>query len=296
MYLLTYIPKLHIHVWGGLGSQLNAWALYIDVKERFPQRRIQLVLHNGGVTKREPELSFIDELPEISLMQDYHDSNILPKDNLKNSFQARLKTFFTSIVKKVLKKSGIFASCNNDYEFNALKPWALQIRGHYSNRAISEKSISKLSSEMRRKLDSYSRKSNNSMGLHFRLGDLVDLKTKSPISIKHIIAGVDMANADGSIKKICVASDSLALALQLLAALKEVGYSLEAFESSTWEVIYFLSTTKVFVGSSSKVSEWIALLRVFNNKAESTYLPINMKFQMETIGARLGDINMIGYF
>ena len=294
--VLTYMPKLHIHVWGGLGSQLNAWALYIDLKERLPHRRIQLVLHNGGVTKREPELYFIDELPEIKLIEDYRDSSLLSKDNLKFNYQTRFKTFLASIVKVVLKKSGIIATCNNDHDFKAIKPWVWQIRGHYSNKAISNMTLSKLKKEMNQKIDLPSHKYSTGVGLHFRLGDLVDLQSKSPISINHIFAGIDKANSTKSLRHIYVASDSIALALQLLSKLKDTGFNLEALESSTWEVIYIMSTTKVFVGSSSKVSEWIALLRVYSDKADSTYLPLNMKSQMDSIGARLGEINMIGYF
>ena len=58
MKYFSFIP-IRVHCWGGLGSQLYALSTAYDLKIKYPKRKIKLVLHTGGVTKRVSELDFI---------------------------------------------------------------------------------------------------------------------------------------------------------------------------------------------------------------------------------------------
>ena len=61
------LPSLEIHIWGGLGSQL--YALSLGLRNDFEKRRVVLVFHNSGVTKRNREaqklFDFFFECKEI---------------------------------------------------------------------------------------------------------------------------------------------------------------------------------------------------------------------------------------
>ena len=57
--------KLKIHSWGGLGSQLHALSIAHDLKQNFPTRKLILIHHTSGVSRRFFELkSIIDKFTE----------------------------------------------------------------------------------------------------------------------------------------------------------------------------------------------------------------------------------------
>ena len=71
MKFFSCIP-LRVHCWGGLGSQLYALAVAYDLQRKYPKRKIKLLLHTGGVTKRVSELDFIDSIGfEIIQISDF---------------------------------------------------------------------------------------------------------------------------------------------------------------------------------------------------------------------------------
>ena len=50
---------LRVHCWGGLGSQLFALAHAYELRRKFPNRKILLLLHTSGETERYSELGFL---------------------------------------------------------------------------------------------------------------------------------------------------------------------------------------------------------------------------------------------
>jgi hypothetical protein len=97
MRLINSIP-LRVHCWGGLGSQLYALSTVHDLKLKYPKRRIKLVLHTSGVTKRLSELDFIHNIDfEIVQINDFHlqDKSDKNKANMSN---VKLKV----LLKKIL--------------------------------------------------------------------------------------------------------------------------------------------------------------------------------------------------
>ena len=77
--------KTHIHCWGGLGSQMYAWALLERLQNKYPNRKFKLVFHTGGVTKRLPDLEPLFMQSEKDFVQDFESNeketqNELPRD------------------------------------------------------------------------------------------------------------------------------------------------------------------------------------------------------------------------
>ena len=126
-------PQLKIHAWGGLGSQLFAVALLKDIQNKFLQRRITILLHTGGVTRRVPEV--VDLFPEISFK--YVDDFSTP--GLASDARVRtLRTRISPYLKRFLSQLSLLQTCDDDASFKRVRFWTQSIRGHYSYRTINQ--------------------------------------------------------------------------------------------------------------------------------------------------------------
>ena len=132
MRLFNCIP-LRVHCWGGLGSQLYALSTAYDLKIKYPKRRIKLVLHTGGVTKRFSELDFINNIEfKIIQVNDFqrqdkgYENQIKSNSLVLRTFLVRILYFFNFIV-----------TADSNLDFDKVRPWTVSTRGHYFNREIS---------------------------------------------------------------------------------------------------------------------------------------------------------------
>ena len=57
-WLAYILPALRVHSWGGFGSQLFAAHAILRIQKLFPYRRIKVIIHSSGVTKRTKEVDF----------------------------------------------------------------------------------------------------------------------------------------------------------------------------------------------------------------------------------------------
>lgn len=290
--MLPFYPKIRIHLWGGLGSQLFGLALMLDLKERFPQRNFCLVFHSGGVTKREPDLITLIDDCEFKVVDDFMDSSL-------KSYFARKASLFLQLFKWAyrfpVRKIGLIANANTSKEFNQIKPWVLSIRGHYSTRELSPRTIIYLADRIEKVAEEKSIKSFSpeSIGVHYRIGDLVNLANKKPIESQRLASGLKrVILAHTGDFSIVICSDSPDLALN------ELTRHLPNVDSSTLNLnpmstIQCLSEMRYFIGSPSKISEWVAMIRVMRKQEGQTLLPSEMKTQLTTT---LGRTLAIQYF
>ena len=109
--MLKKIIQIYIHCWGGLGSQLFAWALYLDIERKFPKRRINLVLHSSGVTRRLPEYLFSNKKNNLISIDDFKSGQKI--------YNGKTPFFISSkiLLKRISKLLGIFAEANTTNEF-----------------------------------------------------------------------------------------------------------------------------------------------------------------------------------
>lgn len=284
--MLIKIP-IRIHCWGGLGSQLYAWALFERLSIRFPKRKLRLVLHTGGVTRRVSNLNSLFDEVELTTVDDFEN---LEKLGNRFSYEKNreVKTLSNWIVKFLLQfKSafdgfGFITSCDSEDSVASIKPWTVSIRGHYSNLVIDFEILSAMMS--RAKIYNFKDleiDANWDIGsaLHYRLGDLLTLSAKSPIQAERVASCIMKLNN----RDMVIISDSPEVARSLLTKFAS-DVEFRTLDLPIWEAINFLCSVQIFVGTPSKISEWVAIFRIyFSYENRKTFLPVEMKSQMNQI-------------
>ncbi len=252
---------LKIHAWGGLGSQLYAVALAEDLRMRFRRRRIVIVLHTGGVTRRIPEVVGLFPYCDFVFEDDFSSGDELDVSPSKTISSSSRKFF-----KNILLKVGLIAFCNDNAQTNKLKPWVLSIRGHYSYRKISDVFLLSLkelvtSIEMV-ELDP------NTCCIHYRLGDLLLIDKKSPISVNVLLREYSYVCQSYDFLNVCIYSDSPEEASRRFSRM--AAKKISAPNASTIAVIANSISASYFIGTSSKISFWIAGIRALDNQLRSS--------------------------
>jgi hypothetical protein len=265
MKLFNFVP-LRVHCWGGLGSQLYALSVAFDLKLKFPKRRIKLVLHTGGVTKRLSELDFIHNIDfEIIQINDFQIKNKVDKNSIK-----LVKIKFKSLLIKILYFFNFIVSANSNTEFDNILPWTVSTRGHYFNREVSTHFYEYLLKHVRL----YEKpliQSQYEIAIHYRMGDLLTLTEKSISPANKIIDVVRKVQKEHNNLKIHVYSDSPQIAKETLFIAGLVG-EFVVLDLPTIDVIRACIGANYFIGTNSKVSLWIVNLRRFIGETDNNYL------------------------
>jgi hypothetical protein len=277
---LTY-PAIRIHIWGGLGSQLFGWAVLLDLQRKFPRRRFIVIFHNGGVSQRDPELIGLLDACEFKFVNDFKLKNDVPA---LRKIWSRFSNSIGRFSRLLFRLLGFIARANSNAQFENLKPWLISLRGHYSNRLISKSVCDSIRGSLFADfLDFEAQQSKVTVGVHFRLGDLVNLQTKKPLDPQRIVDGLNSALPRIYFhSEVLVCSDSPTLAIDKISALMPAS----RFNPSMLpprETIYLLSNVEIFLGSPSKISEWVALFRVHSSPSCPTWLPVEMQTQIQII-------------
>jgi hypothetical protein len=265
MKLFSCIP-IRVHCWGGLGSQLYALSTALDLKTKFPKRKIKLVLHTGGVTKRLSELDFIHNIDfEIIQLNDFHMADTGYGNQVKSN-DARLKRFLA----RFLYYFNFIVSANSDLEFNKVRPWTVSIRGHYFYRAVSTNFYKYLLGYIKLEEKPIDR-SQFEIAIHYRMGDLLTLTEKSISPANKIINVIRQVKKNHNNVKINVYSDSPQIAKEtLLSAGLTDDFAVS--DRSTIDVIRACVCANYFIGTGSKVSLWIVNIRRYMGDVNNNYL------------------------
>lgn len=268
MTISSILPKVKIHTWGGLGSQLYAVALANDLQKKFNYRRIEYISHTSGVTRREPALQFYSK--DVREKNDY--SRVTSKQG-----NTKYRTKLSFLGKKILISARIMANCNDNEETGKLKPWILIIRGHYSNRQISFDSATRILQRINNEFNSETDdKDLETITLHYRLGDLEILSEKSPIDTNQVKSILEVILDKADTRTLHLHSDSILLAKsKLMNGRQEL--NLVTKDISPLKTVHECVRSKVFIGTNSKISIWVAILRATKNSNQISYLPEAIK-------------------
>lgn len=254
MRILKSLP-IRVHIWGGLGSQLHGVALALDLQNRFPKRNVVLHLHTGGVSRRDSELEgLFPELRKIVV----DDFNAPQKTSSHGRTKARIISF-AQLVKYSLLQSGFLATSNNADEYLRVKPWVYEIRGHYSYRPISRKSADIILKRIT-DLANYDERNTRTLAIHLRLGDLLNLESKTFVDIEKLGRELIRILQSHRFETARVYSDSPELALSYLEPYLD-GVKIQVSERSALDLLSDSLHFDYFVGTNSKISFWAVFFR-----------------------------------
>lgn len=264
-------PAVRIHSWGGLGSQLLAIGVLLDLRHRHTRRDFHLIIHSSGVTRRISEVNVLAELVQITSIDDY-----APPSSDKTKEQPNYKKLIHSSLKSALNISKCVIS--KDSSTFRIFPWTTSIRCHYGFVAISKESISMISKYIPHTSEILESHSDRPLGVHYRAGDLLVEKSSSIISIDVILDLVTKIVHNNSLKQVELQflSDS-PLNEESVDSLESFVYSWESKE--TWETIGILLNSHSFIGTNSKISLWVALFRWALEIPGDVFLPYSLYHQ-----------------
>jgi len=282
---LSINPRhVRIHVWGGLGSQLFAYSLKMGLSEKFHNRKLIMVFHTAGISKRHPEILSLVQIDDYEVLDDFvtEDSNLQSRNHI--GYWVR------EFVRRILSLSGFLATANNDFEFAKISKRVISIRGHYSHRTVGRNFLWHLNELLNQNPALPHKEYENSIVIHYRLGDLLNLTDKGPVnskSLSHEILGkINQLNPQGCV----VFSDSPEEAEKLLSLDSNLNFC--SLKSSSIILLYAGCKGLHFVGTNSKLSYWVISLRSqLYEKCSS--IPLSQKSSISTLVA---NSSLVSYF
>ena len=261
-----------------------AVALTHDISKRYPTRELTLVLHSSGVTKRSPEVCEL--FPEFNYLEVDDFTTRGTHDSLAQSFSIR--STFRALLRKFAIHTGVLAEENNGHS-RKVHRWTLSVRGHYFHRTVDRDFLFLLRKRLEEIASINKEDFQQKIILHYRLGDLLELTNKNNISPhRSVNAFLEMLNTS----ELMIFSDSPTMAVSLLKEdLSESRIKTENL--STINTIWAASQAKAFIGTSSKISYWICLLRLLLDQQSQSLMPREDRM---IIGAITSAEANVGYY
>jgi hypothetical protein len=289
--VLKYIsPSIRIHGWGGLGSQLYAWALLEDLESTYRYRKFSLVLHDSGLTQRSSDLNFLKTNLKVRERFDFNpNTHESTSDTKRSSSTFSLKNLF----KFFLVKFSFLVYVTNNSDFKKIRFWTFSIRGHYSRRLISSKTVELMKTRALSCGQQWfiTEKSSDEdakyLSTQIRLGDLLQLKLKRPIEFDLIFKQIrEITSASQFITHLRVASDSLDLAIKEIESRSYGDLVIDRVSENPWNTIVNLTRANTFLGTNSKISVWVSILLLLGARDQvKVVLPSgamnHLKFNLE---------------
>ena len=265
---------LKIHCWGGLGSQLLALNYYLRVQEMFPRKRIILVLHTGGITARNSEIDFLSNQINLLKVDDYRAGS-----NDKQSHTTGSNSIFNFVKASIKPLANNFRFViTDDKKVLKVKFWTFSVRCTYTSNILRKQDIVHMADILGITSNSAEQ---NFTGVHYRMGDLPTLKPSALVPLDSISKIINDLNKAGAvIDKVWIYSDSIVKNSNLQLP-KEIDSEWKSVD--TLQTISELSKAQYFIGTSSKVSLWVAIFRWALNTAGDVYLPSSIMNQFDQL-------------
>ena len=265
---------LKIHCWGGLGSQLLALNYYLRVQELYPRKRIILVLHTGGITARNSEIDFLSNKINLLKVDDYRAGS-----NDKQSHTTDSNSIFNFVKASIKPLANNFRFViTDDKKVLKVKFWTFSVRCTYTSNILRKQDIDHMADILGITSNSSDQ---NFTGVHYRMGDLPTLKPSALVPLDSVSKVInDLVKAGAVIDKVRIYSDSI-IENSNLQLPKEINSEWKSVD--TLQTISELSRSKYFIGTSSKVSLWVAIFRWALNTAGDVYLPSSIMNQFDQL-------------
>ena len=239
-----------------------------------PRKRIILVLHTGGITARNSEIDFLNNRINLLKVDDYR-----ARSNDKHSDKIDSNSIFNFVKVSIKSLANNFRFViTDDKKVLKVKFWTFSVRCTYTSNIIRKLDIVHMA-------DILGITSNiseqNFTGVHYRMGDLPTLKPSALVSLDSVSKVINnLVKAGAVIDKVRVYSDSI-LENSNLQLPKEIDSEWKSVD--TLQTISELSKAHNFIGTSSKVSLWVAIFRWALNTPGDVYLPSSIISQFDQL-------------
>lgn len=273
--ILRFLPALRVHSWGGFGSQLFTAYVVLKLQKKFPNRRIKVVIHTSGVTRRISEFNFETLGVKMIQVEDYKASEVqngMHKDSVSDSHNR--PQVIKGHLYQILQWLRLVQSANTDLSFNLISLWTLSIRGHYTRLSLDKLFVESLYEVLFLK-ESPFKTQKNALVVHYRLGDLLNLDEKGPINFERV---------EGVINELLVQTNHIVLLSDSneaeLAEFLKNSIILKFCKPSHYDpnkTLRFCIDAESFIGTGAKISLWAAIFRYFVHEKES-FLPTDINW------------------
>jgi len=276
--IFRFLPALRVHSWGGFGSQLFTAYVVLKLQKKFPSRRIKVVLHTSGVTRRISEFDFgalgvkmvqVDDYKATKVQNGMHTTRV--------SYSYNLPQVIREYLYQILRWLRLVQSANTDQSFNLISLWTLSIRGHYTRLSLDESFVECLYNVLFLKESPFITQK-NALVVHYRLGDLLTLEKKQPISVARVEGVLDKLRVQRH--HIILLSDSAEKELTEFLKSAIMLKFCKPFNYGPDKTLRFCIDAENFVGTGAKISLWAAIFRYVIYKKES-FLPSELNWSSE---------------
>ena len=279
MNLYFLLPAIRVHTWGGFGSQLFTAHLMLNLKQTFPSRRLCAVNHTGGVTRRISEFDFASINVKMIQVDDFKSNpNPSVRSRISHKKSQNLVQSFRLLTIRCLKKFKFVVDANNDQSYNSIKPWTITIRGHYTNLKLKREIVEDLYGQIFDSLYSLKESPSNAV-IHYRLGDLITLKQKSPIATHRIETIISKVISKDS--NVLILTDSSASEYSKFVAGTKYLAKYHSHTLDPKSTLRKCVEAPIFIGSTAKLSLWAAIFRQFKFERTS-YLPNELEWAFDS--------------
>ena len=273
--ILRFLPALRVHSWGGFGSQLFTAYVVLKIQKQFPNRRIKVVIHTSGVTRRVSEFDFETLGVKMIQIEDYKATEAQNGMHRAHaSYSYNLSQGIRRHLYQILQWLRLVQSANTDQSFNLISLWTLSIRGHYTRLSLDESFVESLYDALFSK-ESPSITQKNALVVHYRLGDLLNLDEKRPINVDRV---------EGVLHELVVQTNHLVLLSDSneaeLAEFLKNSMILKFCKPSNYgpsKTLRVCIDAERFIGTGAKISLWAAIFRYFVHEKES-FLPTELNW------------------
>ena len=240
----------------------------------FPGKRIILVLHTGGITARSSEIDFLSSKINLLKVDDYRASSNSKK--LHNSGSKSVFSFIKIYIKFLANRFRFVIT--DDRKVFKVRFWTYSVRCTYTSNVLKKQDIVHMANILGITSNSLEQ---NFTGVHYRMGDLPTLKPSALVSLDSISKVInDLIKSGAIIDRVRIYSDSIVENSNLQLP-KEIDSEWESVD--TLQTISELSKAHYFIGTSSKVSLWVAIFRWALNTPGDVYLPTSIISQFDQL-------------
>lgn len=278
MFVTQRFP-LRLHSWGGLGSQLHTILMSIRLANKYPSRQITLIHHTSGITRRHLETQAIPSCIKAKSIDDYslNENKKMPGKD----FMSKFIVFVKNLRKQIALSTQSYMIVDSEAQFAKLKPWTIDVRGHYTFLHIDKCELEQLHKLVFKDLSGISQKPFRFF-VHFRLGDLMSYDKKTNVHPSSVDALLDemSSSADIDDNSLLIMSDSPEqINSKFLPSLRNFNFEI----SESKDLLGLMCTaidSEVFLGTNSKISMWIAAFRTTLYPTKQSFLPAQIRKNM----------------